>query len=345
MKIATITFHWAKNYGAVLQAFALQRFLKKQGCDTELIDYLPRRTMFRTTVAALKNRDISYFKKAAAFKRFKNNELTLSKKKYHTNKSLSKCANEYNAVICGSDQVWNKSFTLHAEGKPTLSYFLNFAGEKTKRISYATSFGSVALPDNMQRLIKPELEKYNAVSVREESAVAMLNDIGIEASLVLDPTLLLEQEDYLALLKEKKYDYESGALTYIIHHNQKTAHDISDYVKSKYDNSDTIKNCDLYEWLYKISRAKVVITNSFHGTVFSLIFHKPFITVAIPGSGMNDRLVTLLKSVGLDERFIEDFDKETVDNLLNTEIDWQRVDTAINNLRNNSETFLKEALK
>lgn len=345
MKIATITFHWAKNYGAVLQAFALQRFLKKLGYDTEIIDYLPRRTMFRTTVAALKKRDISYFRKIAAFKRFKNNELILSKRIYRSNKALNKCADEYNAVICGSDQVWNKSFALRAEGKPTLSYFLNFAGDKTKRISYASSFGSVTLPDDMKKLIKPELEKYTAVSVREESAVAMLNDIGIEASLVLDPTLLLEQEDYLALLKEKKYDYESGALTYIIHHNQKTAHDISDYVKSKYDNSDTIKNCDLYEWLYKISRAKVVITNSFHGTVFSLIFHKPFITVAIPGSGMNDRLVTLLKSVGLDERFIEDFDKETVDNLLNTEIDWQRVDTAINNLRNNSETFLKEALK
>lgn len=344
-KIASITFHWAANYGAVLQAFALQKFLKNKGFETEIIDYIPFRTWAISCLMSLKRRDFSFFKKSCNFRKFKKQNLFISKKKYFNNKSLFSCANNYSAVICGSDQIWNKAFTTRAEGKPTLSYFLNFAGKNTKRISYAASFGSAQLDLKVTNLFKCELEKFSAISVRENTAKQILSNIGIDSKIVVDPTLLLEEKDYSFLLKDKNYGTEFDVLTYIIHSNQTKANEINNYVAEKYNGSNyIIKDCDIYEWLARIKNSKIVVTNSFHGTVFSLIFHKPFITVAVPGSGMNDRLTTLLNSVGLSERFLEDFNKETIDELIEKDINWQEVDKKINNLRGLSAEFLLEAL-
>lgn len=347
-KIATITFHWAKNYGAVLQTYALQRYLEKQGYNTEIINYLPLRTMILNFIAALKKWEVQFFKKIPKFKKFRKNELIISKKRYFNNRSLYKCSNDYEAVICGSDQIWNKSFTNHGEGKPTLSYFLNFVGKSSKRISYAASFGTTNISGEMEKLIKPELEEFSAVSVREESACEILNKIDICAKTVVDPTLLLKEEDYLELIKNKQCE-ETGVLTYVIHHNQKLSHSVNKYIVEKYNylglNNYVIKDCDIYEWLLRIKNSRIVVTNSFHGTVFSLIFHKPFISVAVPGSGMNDRLTTLLKTVGLADRFIYECDTETIDSVLHSSIDWESVDYKIEKSRQNSALFLAEALK
>ena len=344
-KIASITFHWAANYGAVLQAFALQKFLKNKGFDTEIIDYIPFRTWVISCLMSIKKRNFSFFKKLCKFRKFKNENLIVSKKKYFNNKSLFKVQNNYSAIICGSDQIWNKSFTTRAEGKPTLSYFLNFAGKNTKRISYATSFGTTELEPKTTNLFKCELEKFSAISVRENTAKQILSNIGIKSEVVVDPTLLLEEKDYSFLLKNKNYNSEFDVLTYIIHSNQTKANEINNYVAQKYNASNyIIKDCDIYEWLARIKNSKIVVTNSFHGTVFSLIFHKPFIAVAVPRSGMNDRLTTLLSSVGLSERFLDDFNKERIDELIAKDINWQEVDKKINNLRGLSEEFLLEAL-
>lgn len=344
-KIASITFHWAANYGAVLQAFALQKFLKNKGFETEIIDYIPFRIWAISCLMSLKKRDFSFFKKSFKFRKFKKENIVVSKRKYFNNKSLFKAGNNYSAVICGSDQIWNKAFTTRAEGKPTLSYFLNFAGQNTKRISYATSFGATELDKKTTNLFECELQKFSAISVRENTAKQILSNIGIESQVVVDPTLLIDQKDYSLLLKDKNYGTEFDVLTYIIHSNQTKANEINNYVTEKYNGSNyIIKDCDIYEWLLRIKNSKIVVTNSFHGTVFSLIFHKPFITVAVPGSGMNDRLTTLLSSVELSERFLEDFNKETIDELIEKDINWQEVDEKINDLRGLSAEFLLEAL-
>ena len=345
-KIASITFHWAANYGAVLQAFALQKFLKKKSFDTEIIDYVPFRTWIISCLISIKERDYSFFKKLWNFRKFKKENLVISKKRYFNNKSLFKCANDYSAVICGSDQIWNKAFTTRAEGKPTLSYFLNFACKNTRRISYATSFGATEIDKKTIDIFKGELQKFSAISVRENTAVEILSNIGIESKVVVDPTLLLKEKDYSELLNNKKYDDKFDVLTYIIHSNQTQANKINDYLVEKYDGSNyIIKDCDIYEWLQRIKNSKIVVTNSFHGTVFSLIFHKPFITVAIPGSGMNDRLTTVLNATGLGSRFLYDFDNEKIDKLIEEDIDWLEVDRKIDVLRNLSEEFLLGALK
>ena len=348
--IATITFHWAKNYGAVLQAYALQKYLIKSGFNTEIINYLPLRTAFANNVTAIKKKDFAFFRKANSFKHFRKNELVIGKKKYYSNKALFSCKDKYSAIIAGSDQIWNMSFTKKAEGKPTLSYYLNFAGANTKRISYAASFGTNRLDESVASLITPELKRYSAISVRENSAAKMLAELGINAACVLDPTLLLDAEDYAPLVAKCKSHEKETVFTYIIHSNQTAAKEISRYVCDKFSPStqkhiNGVKDCGIYEWLYKIKNADFVVTNSFHGTAFSLIFHKPFITVAVPKSGMNDRITTLLDAVGLSHRFLNEFNSTDIDTVLNDDIDWQKVDNHIRDMKTASEAFLTEALK
>ena len=130
MKVGTITFHWVNNYGAVLQAYALQQYLLSKGFDTQIIDYRPRLVILRQYFLALKSREFPFFKQEKQLKNFRKKYLNLTKKSYPTNNSLKKEHFLFNAIIAGSDQIWNESFTLRAEGKPTLSYFLNFASTR-----------------------------------------------------------------------------------------------------------------------------------------------------------------------------------------------------------------------
>lgn len=347
--VATITFHWGNNYGAVLQALALQRHLMTQGYNTEIVQYLPFRTMLANAVTAIKKRDFAFFKKAKSFRQFRKQELHLSKKRYFSNKSLFSCSDTYSAIIAGSDQIWNMSFTKKAEGKPTLSYYLNFAGKDTKRISYAASFGASKLDDGVSALISPELKKFSAISVREASGVTMLDALGIAADRVIDPTILLSAGDYEPLIAKVACTTANPVFAYILHSNQIVAKKISGYVCAKFSSpqkdSDGILSCSVYEWLYRIKNANFVVTNSFHGTVFALLFHIPFIAVAIPNSGMNDRITTLLEAVGLSDRFLFEYDEAKIDSLACQQIPWATIDARLEQIKEKSKEFLAEALK
>ncbi len=342
-KIATITFHWATNYGAVLQAYALQKHLEKSGYDAEIIDYVPTRIDAIQKLLALKSLNTDFFSKERKISVFRKAELKLSKKRYRTNRSLFTCADSYDAVICGSDQVWNKAFTMGAEKKPTLSYFLNFAGKNTKKISYAASFGLEQLPESMAKIIKPELDSFHAVSVREESGKKILNGIDIDSTVVADPTLLLDAEDYCRLIDGKTTKTAPAVFSYILHSGQKTAESISGYVRKALGESENnVSTYGIYDWLEFERNSKFIVTNSFHGTVFALIFHTPFVTVPVENSKMNGRIETLLKSVGLENRIVDTFDQSLLDRLLTTEIDWQEVDRRVDLLREGSFNFLKD---
>ncbi|MEG2081169.1 MAG: polysaccharide pyruvyl transferase family protein, partial [Oscillospiraceae bacterium] len=328
-KIGTITFHWATNYGAIMQAYALQKYLKSIGKETEIIDYLPLSVNTIQKTNKLINREFSFFLKERKLNEFRKNELVLSKRRYKSNKSLFKCAKDYDAIICGSDQIWNESFTTTAERKTTLSYFLNFA-DNVKKIAYAVSFGTDKLSEKMKSIITPELEKFTKIGVRENTGKEILSDLNINSDVVLDPTLLLSQDDYNKLLENKTMPKTQKVFSYIIHNNQTTAVKISNYLKTKFkeDANDNYYdvNCGLYEWLYYIKNAEIVATNSFHGVVFSIIFNTPFIVVPVENSGMNDRVVTLLSSLGLEDRIVSETNNTLVDKLLCEKINWTAVE-------------------
>lgn len=194
--IGTITFHWGTNYGAVIQAYALQKALLYLGYKTEIINYQPRRLVVLRYLSALRSKDFALLKKEKKLKQFRKKNLICSKKRYSNNCELFAIKDKYTHIIVGSDQVWNYSFTMGAEGRQTLSYFLNFVGKETKKISYAASFGMDSAPDDYIKAVRPLIEQFDAISVRENTGAIIAKQLGVEAEIVCDPTLLLTRDDY-----------------------------------------------------------------------------------------------------------------------------------------------------
>lgn len=353
MKIATITFHWATNYGAVLQAYALQKYLISNDYNTEIINYIPIRVKILQDLYQRKNKD--FFTKERNINKFREKHMKISSKKYYTINSLKKASNNYDIFICGSDQIWNESFICSSESKfiffgkkiKNLSYYLSFVKDK-KRISYATSFGKEKLEESTNILIKKELKLFEHIGVRENSGKKIVEVLGLKAKVVLDPTLLLNGSNYSELIENKENIQKFDLFSYILH-NHKEAIKIDDFIYKKYFNieNDSKYNNEpigIEEWLYNIKNSKFVVTNSFHGIVFSILFHTPFIAILIKGSGMNDRIETLLNKLNLKDRIIIDFDEDKIDNIKNSDIDWDNIDILLDELRKDSFEFLKESI-
>lgn len=352
MKIATLTFHWSENYGAVLQAYALQRCLQLKGYETEIINYIPARVRFIQILLKLKSRNINEFRKKYKFDKFRKEKLILSKTTYRTNKMLHQKCKDYDCYISGSDQIWNESFILTAEGKRkrTLSYYLDFVAKEKKRIAYAISFGTDYLCTEVEQLVEPEINQFQAISVRERTGQKIAKKFGINAPLVVDPTLLLNKEEYNKIIETPNVSDKYALFSYILHDDQKLAKQVKEHVYKqfieneggKYYNNEPIS---IGEWIYNAKNAKIVITNSFHGIVFCLMFHTPFIAIPVENSKMNDRIDTLLESVGLRERIITSFDVKKIDKLiLENEINWEHVDKSIKKVREESINYLENNL-
>lgn len=350
MSIGTITFHWGTNYGAVLQAYALQQQIKKLGYNTEIIDYIPLKVKLYKIIINLINFDLKSIVKEIKFNRFRRQHLKLSKRTYYRNQDLIKYCNGYDAYICGSDQIWNQSFVLRAEGKPTLSYYLNFVGDGKIRLSYATSLGTDKLEERVIDLIHPELKKFYNISVREITGQKIIHDMGFQATLVADPTLLIDRKIYRNIsnkINTKKEYYH--LFSYILHQNQVTAEKIRDYVFDNYFNKKLEKKYNrqpisVPEWLYSIENSRFVITNSYHGTLFSIIFQKPFIVVPVDGLDVNNRIMTLLSLLGMKNRIVDRFDKSIIDELFEDKIDWIKINHKVEQLKRKSLEFLREVL-
>lgn len=340
MKIGIITFHWGANYGAVIQAYALQKYITSLGHTVEIIDYKPLKTELIQFIQNCLSRDFDKIKKGKMISDFVKENLLLSKKTYRTSKSLLKCKDDYDVIFCGSDQVWNESFLFHSESQPNPSYYLSFAGNNTKRCAYAVSFGTEKLQEKTKRVVLDEIKKFSNISVRENTGLDILNDLGFSAQLVSDPTLLLNALDYSKLLDEKNYKTQKEFF-YILHSNQETAKKVCNYI------DNTIELCPCiseYEWLHKIKNSEIVITNSFHGIVFSIIFNTPFVAITVEGSGMNDRIYTLLERAGLSDRIVSEFNKEKIDEIIKAPINWQDVNNNLRDFVTDSKKYIDNCL-
>lgn len=335
MKIGTITFHWANNYGAVLQAYALQQFLLKNGYETQVLDYKPGKLYFREVVRdAVQDR--SKLEKRKKIRSFVKSNIRLSPKTAYRSAVIAK-GSRYDAVICGSDQIWNEWQLFHAEKKPCLAYYLGTLPDSVKKISYAASFGTNALKEKTKALIQPVLAGFRGVSVRENTAVQMLQEIGVPAVRTCDPTLLLNAEDYRTLLCDDAKPQK--VFSFILHKNQTWANEIAKTVKQHFnDGADAEQILSVPEWLAAIDSCQMVVTNSFHATVFSILFHKNFVVLPVAGKDMNDRIVTLLETVGLSKHFCADDD--AVEACIHDQIDWQSVDAHIDQIRQESAKWL-----
>lgn len=327
MRINILTQPLYLNYGGILQNYALQETLRRMGQEPLTLNVPAKgpitkiwwKDIIRTGLNFIgRQKGIYPYPFLSPYKlAVKSHEYAKQLNKF-TDKYISKVdvsapftsstAEEYpaEAWIVGSDQVWRPCYSHYIE-----NCFFDFLPENgAKRIAYAASFGTDKweMSEETTSIVRHLAQKFDAVSVREESGVVLAKkNLGVEATHVLDPTLLLTAEDYLRLIPDNLLEKQGKKLTtYILDPNKEKINTINKIVKERgykekrtgllhKDRIDTVE-----EWLADFATADAVITDSFHGTVFSLIFNKPFIVIANNARG-NSRLESLLRLLEIED--------------------------------------------
>jgi polysaccharide pyruvyl transferase WcaK-like protein len=383
MKILILTLSLHNNYGGALQAYALQTILKKMGHDvvTDSKPY-KNPSIIRRIAGALKRiifryilrRDIEtsvflpFLTSAASnvtnkytlrFVEENMNTIDFFKGKKYPNRRLVKI---YDAVIVGSDQVWRKQYSNVS------ACLLDFTKEMNiKRIAYAASFGTDNFSEYSSGLIKRTAKlarQFDAISVREDSGVSLCKKYwDVDAVHLLDPALLLNTTDYIRLVEQDRKNIspsKGNLFVYIldqITEKQQIVNKISselhltpfEILPPKVLFRKDLKELEKYifppitQWLQSFMDAKFIITDSFHGTVFSILFNKPFITIGNRERGMA-RFSSLLKIFGLENRLVSslhEFNHEIVFNKIN----WNHINNIISDKRKESIRFLSDNLK
>jgi len=366
MKIGILTLPLNTNYGGILQCYALCKILKENGHTPVCIDIdfnykypsifliilrFCKRFFFR--IIGLKSN--SLFLEYNEFK-YKNKQLKysidfiirhipLTKFKYPSNKtwSLNNELCSFDAFIVGSDQVWNAHYA-----KPNIeTYFLSFAEEiNAKKIAYAASFGSDKVDYNydQKKLCGNLIKKFNAVSVRESSAIPLVTQLNWECIPIqlLDPTMLLNKEDYILLAESVNITKQHKELFYYFLDITEDKQDLINKIQTikgyksfttelslnELKISQTIDtNSPIEKWLSAFRDAEFIVTDSFHGCVFSIIFNKPFIAFANKERGLA-RFNSLLSIFSLNNRLI--LESSAIDlNLLDNDINWKNINNIL----------------
>ena len=349
MKISILTFSKELNYGANLQCYALCKTLQDMGHDVNIIDIqLPeRKTSYISKILRLPEK---FF-----FKSFRKKHLDIFTRKYTSVDDLKCNPPKGDLFIVGSDQVWNPQLTNRLD---PLVYFFSFLPNGVRRISYAASFGyaewqNPELTDKVKRLLR----KFETISVREDTAVDICRNVfGIEAVRVADPTLLLTSYDELCGCYNQrretnellyypfvKDDEEQAILAdFAKYHGMKAVAMMSFH---RYPGFVRRMLVSLRDWLNSIRYARIVVSHSFHCMVFCIFFHRRFVVVPLKGKQTRQR--NLLKQFGLEDHICEDKTqlRETLERILNKDIDYQKVENEIGKIRKQARDFLCEHAK
>lgn len=343
MKVGIITFHWATNYGAVLQTYALQEAVSKLGYSVEIINYKPRHFNFGIEQFFIFRKFLHPFKYYSEYNKeqkidhFRKTYLNLSRR-FDTLNEL-KCDNlKYEFLITGSDQVWNTYFLQYGESRGSTAYFLDFGDEKPIKIAYAVSFGTHEYPQNLIEIVRPLVFDFDAISTRETSGQKILTNIGVKSKIVPDPTLLFNRNFYDNLLAGIRPNGEKIRAYFL--------RDISPIVKDYIfrNEIELITECGIEDWLGKIKNSTCLLTNSFHGVVFCLLFHIDFYVLlpTLDRLNMNDRFFTLLLPLDLVNRIKTIYDIHSVGS--EPVIEWDIVDDKLSRFREEGWSFLINAL-
>mgnify|MGYP000969965076 CR=1 FL=1 len=383
MKIGIITFHNTSNYGAVLQAYALSRFLELSGHEVYFIDYkrkpdsgliqnLTHRISIALKMLSTPSLVISYFrskgktgskstylstkserneKQNELFNEFRRKYFKMSELNYNTPAELKKNPPLYDAYIAGSDQIWGHGRTTFSD-----AYFLNFGPKNIRRVSYAPSFGSPILKKPWHKDLRKKISKFDYVSVREKSGAEIIKEVcNLEVKHVLDPTLLLKDystittkidlDPYLFIFKLKQRKELESSFKNLTSCIAKELK-LNTITVDPMTVLDEKELCSIERFLGYIKSASFMITNSFHGTVFAIIHNINFICCprTLSAEGQNDRMLGLLTDLDLSDRFF-DFEMTTdYSQIINSEINWSEVNTRLERLRESSIKFLEDAL-
>ena len=357
MKIGIITFHWALNYGAVLQAYALQTYLESMGHKVEVIDYRPKwandnkhRRIPRHIVESVET--VDFYCRKHNFRKFCSNYLHLSERRYCYGDIIS----DYDAVITGSDQVFNPDI-IAPDGQLDEMYLLGYVAKGVKKLSYAASFGNSTLLPVYNERYKELLSEVDALSVREQSGANILKGLGIHAETVPDPTILLG--DFSDIINDGSVKSDDYILSFIFQPSEKVSQiqnqlqkTIGKPLYSIQSMLNMIKgkkgfyNPTPSEWIEKIQASSLVITDSFHSSVFSILLHRPFISLSLDawGGDWSERIKALLNTTGLSERMPNAPSESTMRFLCFNPIQWAKVESRLSELRLKGHQFLASNL-
>ncbi len=337
MDFNIVTFHTAFNYGAVLQALALQEFIKEIGYSAGVYNYNPHASIgegFKGRIYKLlrKLNEKDNLEKEKRFIEFRNKYLNL-------NTSMNS-----KVFLSGSDQVWNPTGSMNP------IYYLKFVGDNSVRASYAASMGVSKVPDSRKELFKRYIEQFDCISVREKEVEQCLSEFDIkDISVNVDPTLLMNAEfweKYMRKVPEIDDDY---ILVYFLH-LPKNGNQLVKWLKKETGkkvvliggttsyfvyNDKVLHNIGPGEFLWLVYNAKSVVTSSFHGTAFSIIFQKEFYSVVNPN--MPSRINNILNLFGLQP--VNEIDTLN-DFKRNVFIDWKKVSDILSLERQKSKNYL-----
>jgi len=366
MKVSIVTLHRLFNYGSVLQAYSTQKIFENEGCTAEIVDYVtPQRTAKRllcinkkgiSKKEQIKNLLIlplrfgSFLLKRQKFGKFLKKYCNVTKHKYITAEDIIANPPIADIYITGSDQVWNSKYN---EGVDK-GFFLEYMPPNKKAIAFVSSFGKRQLDENELELTKEYLKKYSHLSVREDSAAKILSELGYSSEWLIDPTLQIDKSEWhkiasKRLIKEKYlilmllYNEDNGATEY--------ARKIADQkglklVKISWELirprlvDKLMTHRSPQDFLSLFYYADFVVTNSFHGTAFSINFNRNFIVV--PRKEFNSRIESLLRLTNLTERLV--FSEEEALSVSAEKINYDNVNSILEQERERAEKFVKKSI-
>ncbi|HBC3535262.1 TPA: polysaccharide pyruvyl transferase family protein [Vibrio vulnificus] len=375
-KIGLMTFHDTANYGAALQLYATLRKIKNFGYEVEVIDYTNRHRSSIYTVRGRLKKELANLEIKSAVKTILGSPIIYSRMKAfnvfykeHTPRSATRITKtnqlqdtieEYRAILCGSDQIWSPK----NNGSDT-NYLLSFLPASFHKFSYASSFGSINIPCNLKEEYSRLLKELKYVSVREKTGREIVNSLsGIDAKVVVDPVFLLSRTEWLSLIGDsvecrkeaqsnlRVLDYTAsksafarvskidGFLSkYSECEKIGTSIGLSDFLTNKVKTSISSGPID---FIKKIYGTDLLITTSFHGTVFAIIFKKQFLCILSGDKGRDSRIADMLEEYGLSDRI---FKESTTLADIEKAIDYTEVHKRLELNIKESESYLLNSLK
>lgn len=353
-KIGLVTWYdRGPNYGTTLQAFALVEYIKKLGYDCEIINYKSKTVKQKFKRFLLDgylyfNKNVTYKKHKCMYRWIKNN-LSISTKIYNK-KNLILLNNEYDAFICGSDQIWST-----AENEIDPFYYLSFTSDN-KKISYAPSIGKNIVGEKVKEDFISLVSRFNHLSVREKKGADIIYNLtGKKPKIMIDPTLLLRSEEWKDKLELREHEYPKKYIfCYFLRENSEYYEAVKVFAKTH--NFEILNPAEIYNtcgknvimdsklFLEYLLNSSFVVTDSFHGMVFSIIFHKKFCVFRRYKDNeimsQNSRIYGLLEQLDL----MGNIYNNNIEKIFNLENNYEKVDEIINKLRDNSNHFLSSSI-
>lgn len=349
MKIGLLTYHYSANIGAVMQAYATCRALRELGHEVVIVDIRQPEGNHSGLVKLVA--DAANLKRDLDLRKFKSMHYPPMTRRYLSVSELRDDPPHVDCLLAGSDQTWNPDISKEM----AMAYFLDFGGDGIRRVSYASSFGRDSWPDDspITKDVQKALARFQHISVREATGLAILSHtFWLNGTLVVDPTMLFaDYQELTGPIPEKDelvcYKLERNPAFYAgIEAVKQMAGMPARLLNNSYPVKGLRYTCPpgVSEWIGRLGGARMVLTDSFHGTVFSLLYKRNFVAV-MNKNGKDSRMLDLLKAVGLQDRAFESMEALKEDPSWLQPIDYSVVEPSVRALRDASWDYLKKALQ